>query len=48
MGVQGLGACTMTDAHQVHSVCPARECVRAHELMDSGDFTGKIVLRWTE
>ncbi len=33
---------------QVHSVFPASECVRAHELMDSGNFTGKIVLRWSE
>jgi hypothetical protein len=29
-------------------VFPARECVRAHELMDSGDFTGKIILSWAE
>ena len=33
---------------QVHSVFPASECVRAHELMDSGNFTGKIVLSWSE
>jgi hypothetical protein len=33
---------------QVHSVFPASECVRAHQLMDSGDFTGKIVLSWSE
>lgn len=30
----------------VHSVFPASECVQAHQLMDSGDFTGKIVLSW--
>ena len=46
--VQGLGAWAVPDARQVHSVFPARECVRAHQLMDSGDFTGKIVLTWTE
>ena len=38
----------LTQLSQVHSVFPARECVRAHELMDSGDFTGKIVLSWAE
>jgi hypothetical protein len=35
----------MTDV-QVHSVFLASECVQAHQLMDSGDFTGKIVLSW--
>ena len=33
---------------QVHSVFSARECVKAHELMDSGEFTGKIVLSWSD
>jgi hypothetical protein len=33
---------------QVHSVFNARECVKAHELMDSGEFTGKIVLSWSD
>jgi hypothetical protein len=33
---------------QVHSVFPASECVQAHRLMDSGDFTGKIVLSWED
>jgi hypothetical protein len=40
-------ALSMT-GRQVHSVFPASECVRAHELMDSGNFTGKIVLSWSE
>jgi NADPH:quinone reductase len=32
----------------IHSVCPAAQAAKAHELMESNQHIGKIVLTWTE
>jgi NADPH:quinone reductase-like Zn-dependent oxidoreductase len=30
--------------HQIHQTVPMEEAARAHELLDSGEVTGKVVL----